>query len=158
VSFPPWLEVANCILGRIHFSAYFPYSRVGKDENVIPQCTKMRHNVLSRNALPKSLRTSICADGDGSLLEVAVLQKKLGAAVVLRKVLERFQRRTGNTVKKIRFDRASEFYSLKDWMAEQGIMPQPVQPDSTGRALRLNRTLLYLKFRIICTPAYIATT
>jgi hypothetical protein len=55
------------------------------------------------------------------------------------------ERQTRNKVKAIRFDRGSEFYQLKEWMMQEGIVPQPVPaytPEANGRAERLNSTLI----------------
>jgi transposase InsO family protein len=77
--------------------------------------------------------------------EVAVLQKNSETSEILRNTLARFERQTGNNVQENRFDRGSEFYRMKDWMVEQGIIPQPVAagtPEANGRAESLNKTIV----------------
>jgi transposase InsO family protein len=84
-------------------------------------------------------------DDYSRVAEVAVLQKNSETAEVLRNTFARFERQTGNKVQENRFDRGSEFYRLKDWMAEQGIIPQPMTagtPEANGRAESLNKTII----------------
>jgi transposase InsO family protein len=77
--------------------------------------------------------------------EVRMLGTKSAVATALLGSTRRMERQTGNKVKSIRFDRGREFYQLKEWMMQEGIVPQPVPaytPEANGRAERLNRTLL----------------
>jgi hypothetical protein len=77
--------------------------------------------------------------------EVAVIPSKGDASTVVRNIAARMEKQSGQLIQKIRFDRGTEFYNLKEWMVENGIVPQPVPaytPEANGRAERLNRTLI----------------
>jgi hypothetical protein len=78
-------------------------------------------------------------------VEVIVLRSKSEASSALQNIAARMEKQTGQRIKRIRFDRGTEYYQLKGWMAENGIVPQPVPsytPEANGRAERLNRTLI----------------
>jgi hypothetical protein len=77
--------------------------------------------------------------------EVSILSTKAAVPAAFLAIVRRMERQTGNKVKGVRFDRGKEYYQLKDWMMEEGIVPQPVPaytPEANGRAERLNRTLV----------------
>jgi hypothetical protein len=77
--------------------------------------------------------------------EVVVIPSKSDASTTFRNIAARMEKQSGQLIQKIRFERGTEFYQLKEWMAENGIVPQPVPaytPEANGRAERLNRTLI----------------
>lgn len=77
--------------------------------------------------------------------EIAILSSKDEATTVFMRIIARMERQTSQKLQKIRFDRGSEYFQLKGWMADEGIVPQPTPagtPQANGRAERLNRTLI----------------
>jgi IS30 family transposase len=77
--------------------------------------------------------------------EILLLGTKATVATAFLGSIRRMERKAGNKVKSIRFDRGREIYQMKEWMMQEGNVPQPAPAytaEANGRAKRLNRTLL----------------